>query len=85
MEKDPYVFLGLRHDASKDDMKKRYLELVKLWHPDTCHLKDQRSRREAEAQFKEIQRAYSWVSKKHMSPGRFRNEYVGAQLKFSDC
>jgi molecular chaperone DnaJ len=76
MEKDAYVFLGLRQDASKDEVKKRYLDLVKKWHPDMYHLKDQRGRREAEAQFKEIQRAFSFISRKHKSPGHFRNEYV---------
>jgi molecular chaperone DnaJ len=83
MENDPYVFLGLRHDASKDEIKKRYLDLVKVWHPDTYHLKDQRGLREADAQFKEIQRAYSCISRKQKSPGHFRNEYVRAQLQLS--
>lgn len=32
--KSPYAMLGLKEDASFDEVKKRYRELVKKYHPD---------------------------------------------------
>jgi molecular chaperone DnaJ len=76
MEEDPFTVLGVPRGATQDEAKKRYLELVKQWHPDT--FQDERGRREAEAQFKKIQRAFTQVTEKYRSPGHFRNEYVMA-------
>ena len=33
-EFDPYAVLGLERDCSDDEVKRRYLELMKLLHPD---------------------------------------------------
>ena len=74
MEAEPHAVLGVSRDATQDEMKKRYLELVKKWHPDT--FQDERGRREAEAQFKKIQRAFTHATGKYRSPGYFRNAYV---------
>ncbi len=74
MDEDPYAVLGVSRDATQDEMKKRYLDLVKKWHPDT--FQDERGRREAEAQFKKIQRAFTHATGKYRSPGNFRNPYV---------
>jgi preprotein translocase subunit Sec63 len=74
MEEDPYAVLGVSRDATQDEMKKRYLYLVKKWHPDT--FQDERGRLEAEAQFKKIQRAFTYATGKYRSPGNFRNAYV---------
>ena len=35
-EFDPYAVLGLERDCSEDEVKRRYLELMKLLHPDVA-------------------------------------------------
>ena len=32
--KDPYSILGVRHDASDDEVKEAYRNLVRKYHPD---------------------------------------------------
>lgn len=49
--KDYYETLGLKRDASADDIKKTYRKLARKYHPDVSKLPD------AEARFKEINEA----------------------------
>jgi DnaJ-class molecular chaperone len=50
---DPYTVLGVKRDASADDIKRAYRKLAKTWHPD--HNKDNPK---AAARFSEINSAY---------------------------
>lgn len=57
MEKrDYYEILGVKKDASKEELKKAYRKLVKKYHPDVNKEAD------AEDKFKEIQEAYENLS-----------------------
>ena len=52
-----YQILGLKLNASPEEVKKAYRQLVKIWHPDRFHNNDQ-EQKQAEAKFKEIAEAY---------------------------
>ncbi|XP_053357298.1 dnaJ homolog subfamily B member 6b isoform X2 [Clarias gariepinus] len=53
-----YHTLGVRKDASQDDIKKAYRKLALKWHPD----KNPDNKEEAERRFKEISEAYEVLS-----------------------
>ncbi|NWV32953.1 DNJB8 protein, partial [Grantiella picta] len=55
---DYYRVLGLRKNASQDDIKKSYHKLALKWHPD----KNPKNKDEAEKRFKEIVEAYETLS-----------------------
>lgn len=55
--------LGLRSDATQDDIRSAYRDLAKVWHPDRFSEKDTRLRKKAEEKFREIQRAYEFIKK----------------------
>ncbi len=52
-EKDYYEILGLKKDASPDDIKKSFRQLARKFHPDL-----NKGSKEAEEKFKEINEAY---------------------------
>lgn len=53
-QKDLYKILGVTKNATMDDIKTRYKELAKVWHPD----KNINNKELAERKFKEISEAY---------------------------
>lgn len=53
MAKDYYEILGVKKDASKEEIKKTYRKLARKWHPDINP-----GNKEAEHKFKEISAAY---------------------------
>ncbi len=56
--KDPYTVLGVDKNASQEDIKKAYRQLVNKYHPDkVAHLGDE-FQKLADRRFKEIQEAY---------------------------
>src|SRR5687768_9490339 len=57
--KDYYEILGVKKNASEDELKKAYRALAKKWHPDK-HKGD----KNAENKFKEISEAYAVLSDK---------------------
>ena len=54
---DYYELLGLKKDASDDEVKKAYRKMAKMYHPDA-----NQNSKEAEAKFKEISEAYEVLS-----------------------
>jgi len=58
LSEDPYRILGVDRNASPQEIKKAYRELVNKYHPDKVSHLGQEFRELAETRFKEIQRAY---------------------------
>ena len=63
MSNDPYKALGLTKDATADEIKKAYRELVKKYHPDKVIADDQALKAGAEEKFKQVQKAYETIQK----------------------
>src|SRR5215831_1615360 len=63
-KRDYYDILGVKRDASADDIKKAHRKLVRKYHPDV-----NKNNKEAEEHFKEVQEAYDVLSE----PGKRRN------------
>jgi len=57
-KKDYYEILGVSRNATPEEIKKAYRQLVKKWHPD----RHQENKQIAEEKFKEIQEAYEVLS-----------------------
>jgi len=63
-KRDYYDILGVKRDASADDIKKAHRKLVRKFHPDV-----NKDNKQAEEKFKEVQEAYDVLS----DPGKRRN------------
>src|SRR6266508_6799101 len=59
MPRDLYEVLGVKRDASDDDVKKAYRKLARQYHPDRNP-----GDKQAETKFKEVQEAYDVLSDK---------------------
>ena len=81
MQEDQFVVFDLHRTASQHEIRKRYLALVRKWHPDAHSGEDARSRSDAEKEFKRIQEAYSRVSGRQRALSSFQN--VRFSLNFS--
>jgi DnaJ-class molecular chaperone len=57
VSRDPYQTLGVKKDASQEDIQKAYRRLAKKFHPDLNP-----GNREAEEQFKEVSAAYDLLN-----------------------
>jgi DnaJ-domain-containing protein 1 len=64
-----YTVLGLCGNATEAEVKQAYRDLVKVWHPDRFSENDERLRRKAGERLREINEAYSHISK-HWEPPR---------------
>ena len=60
-KKDPYKVLGLDSNASDDEIKKAYRRLAMKYHPDKVEGMGEEVKRNAEAQFREINEAYEQI------------------------
>ena len=58
----PYDVLGLPRNATQEDIKKAYRNLVKKYHPDKVNHLGEEFRALAEERFKEIQEAYQTLN-----------------------
>lgn len=61
--KDPYVVLGVKQDASEEEIKKAYKELALKFHPDRNP-----GDKEAEEKFKDISEAYELIKSGKYNP-----------------
>ena len=81
MERDPYEVLGVRRDATPDEIKKAYRSLAKKYHPDNFTDPSQRAR--AEEKMKEINLAYDRIQKGDTSSSSgfsgFKNPSAGGK------
>ena len=59
--KDPYKVLGLESTASDDEVRKAYRRLAMKYHPDKVEGMGDEVKRNAEAQFREINEAYETI------------------------
>ncbi len=72
-KKDYYEILGVPKNASAEDIKRAYKELVKKWHPD-LHSSD---KAKAEEKFKELREAYEVLSDSQKRAQYDKFGYVG--------
>jgi molecular chaperone DnaJ len=79
-EKTYYEILGVRKDASEDDIKKAYRKLAKKHHPDV-----NKGNKESENKFKELSEAYAVLSdrEKRDQYDRLGKEAFGGQSTFA--
>lgn len=56
---NPYDVLGVRPDASEDEIKKAYKALSRKYHPDANI--NNPNKEQAEEKFKQVQQAYSQI------------------------
>lgn len=68
--KSLYEILGINSDSGKDEIKKKYRELAKKYHPDRMINASEKEKVEAEKKFREINDAYTILSDDEK-----RNEY----------
>lgn len=68
--KSLYEILGVNSDSGKDEIKKKYRDLAKKYHPDRMINASEKEKAEAEKKFREINDAYTILS----DDGK-RNEY----------
>lgn len=81
MGKDPYEILGLPRTATMDEIKARYRELVKKYHPDKHQgnpLADL-----AEERFKEIQQAYDDIINNRTGSQNYDNGYSSSSYTYN--
>src|SRR5947208_2266526 len=74
MPRDYYEVLGVKRDASEDEIKKAYRKLARQYHPDRNP-----GDKQAEANFKEVQEAYDVLSDKPRRERYDRFGFAGAE------
>jgi len=79
MPRDYYEVLGIRKDASQDDIKKAYRKLARENHPDVS--KD--TKEVAEEKFKEISEAYEVLSDENKRKIYDQHGHAGVNQQFS--
>jgi molecular chaperone DnaJ len=74
-KRDYYEVLGVKREASQDEIKSSFRTLAKKWHPD----RNPNNKEEAEEKFKEIAEAYSVLSdeQKRQTYDQFGHAAVG--------
>ncbi|GFR35515.1 J domain-containing protein [Thermobrachium celere] len=85
--KNPYEVLGVDKNASMEDIKRAYRELVKKYHPDRYH--DNPLKELAEEKLREINEAYEYLLNNHeKQQGGYSSSYSSGgyygQNSFSD-
>jgi len=60
---NPFFILGVENNASNEEIKKAYRELVKKYHPDLAMQKSEQYRKEIMERVKEVNEAYEAIKK----------------------
>lgn len=71
--RNPYDVLGIRADASDDEIKKAYRKLSRMYHPDANV--NNPNKAQAEEKFKEVQQAYDAIMNKKTGASGFGGYY----------
>ena len=74
---NPYDVLGVRPDASEDEIKKAYKALSRKYHPDANI--NNPNKEQAEEKFKQIQNAYQQALDYKKNGGAFGQNFNGYQ------
>lgn len=74
---NPYLVLGIKEDATNDEVKTAYRALSRKYHPDANV--NNPNKKVAEEKFKEVQQAYEQIinEREHGYTGYTRNNYGG--------
>lgn len=80
---NPYQELDLASTATKEEVKQRYRELAKKYHPDRFKKKTDSERKAAEEKFKKIQEAYQVIVEGPKQDHRSQNFYEGQGQDFN--
>ena len=80
---DPYAVLGLKRDATDEEIKKAYRSLSRKYHPDANI--NNPNKEQAEEKFKEIQQAYQQIiqEKERGTAGGYSQGSSGDQGSYS--
>lgn len=80
MTPDYYATLGVKKDASKDEIRKAFRKLAMKYHPDAQHGKTENEKKRAEEKMKDINEAYSVLSddKKRATYDAYRDNPFGS-------
>jgi WD40 repeat protein len=73
-----YQILGLKPDASLEDLKQAYRQLAKTWHPDR-YKGDPQLTQQAEEQFRKITEAYQLLREHFLEPQSARQTHTFAR------
>lgn len=73
--------MGLTKDCSRKELKKRYVEMSKQYHPDAFKSMGELNEDEAKKRFQEINEAYRMLMKKYSKPKRVLVQTRGYKLK----
>lgn len=76
---NPYDVLGVSQNATDEEIKKAYRELVKRYHPDKFASNPKASETAAE-KLKQINMAYDLLTKSHQGSGDAGSSYSGAEF-----
>lgn len=77
---DPYSVLGVNRNASDDEVKKAYRELVKKYHPD--RYTDEAMKNLADDKLKQINAAYDEIQRMRQNKGGSSNSAYGGASGF---
>ncbi|MCM8779162.1 MAG: molecular chaperone DnaJ [Candidatus Omnitrophica bacterium] len=82
-KRDYYEILGVKKDASKEEIRSAFRKLAMEYHPDRV---PPEKKKEAEEKFKEISEAYAVLSddQKRAQYDRFGHEGIGARYSYED-
>lgn len=75
--RDPYEVLGVRRDASDDEIKKAYRAASRKYHPDA----NIDNPKEAEDRFKEVQQAYKAIVEERSGGQSYRGQRQGTRAE----